>query len=72
MKTTRRGLFGMFAGLFGGFGAAKAAPAATFEVWAMTIYDVVPPGVGVTVKTIATFKDGQWVSYRTPGQPKAR
>ncbi len=35
MKTTRRGLYGMLAGLFAGRGAAKAAPlvAAEPQVW---------------------------------------
>ncbi len=60
MKTTRRTLFSMLAGLFAGFGAAKAAPAIiTAERWTK-------PATGEWIRvayTVATPPDGLLVTY---------
>ena len=63
MKTTRRTLFRMLAGLFAGFGAAKAAP--VYEMLPLVVPRIWAVEHGVTVSSANYVKD--WVVV-SPGE----
>ncbi len=62
MKTTRRGLFGMLAGLFAGFGAAKAAPVEPFGF--LLIMTLERRGPYALVEKLTSENPPRWIPAR--------